>query len=644
MDGAMAWICGFFDTKWAGAEAGGDVVMAFTMFGARAYNHDFDNPMGKPLKFLVQRLLLLTALLAGTACSSFSALRASLHDPVKLPNAGAQAATTSVSPKGEALPNVPLTQEILFRLLAADIAYQRGQWETAYEVTYRLAQQTRDPRLARRAAEMAIGAKRSNEAMAAIKLWHALSPESEDATKYYLGFVLISDNLQAAQPILAQRLKEATPKARGMLMFQTQRLLAATKDKAAAFQMLEALLAPYHGMPEAHVSLAQGALAKGDRERGLQEADKALALKPDFELAALTRAQAASSVEQAMDFLAAFIKAHPDSREVRLAYARMLIAQKKYAEARKIFQELLALQPQDTTVLYSLGLLSAQIKDNAQAEHYLGLYLAALEKQDDAEQDAARVTLLLAQLAEDRGNVGDAIKWLSQIEPQPGQNTTYIAAQIKMAQLLAKQGDLDAARSLLSKAETDGEGDHVQLVLAESQLLREAGQAEAALRLLEAALKRFPKNTALLYDHAMVAETLDQLPTMETSLRKIIVLAPRNAMAYNALGYSLADRNLRLKEARALLEKADKLSPNDAHIMDSVGWVHYRLNNLVEAEQWLRRAYQKRPEPEIAVHLGEVLWVTGRKDEALRFWREAAKKDPKNTTLNNTLKRFKVKL
>ncbi len=587
---------------------------------------------------------LLVALLMGTACTQFATLRASLHEPVQASHGNEKPVTTTVTETGDALPNVPLTREILFRLLAADLAYQRGQWDIAYEVTLRLAKQTRDPRLARRAAEMAIGAKQPNEAMAAVKLWHDLAPQSEDATKYYLGFVLISDNLKEAKPILEQRLKEATPKIRGVLMFQIQRLLASGKDKAGAFALLEELTAPYANTVEAHVALAQGALAKGDRDRAMAEANKALAIKPDFELAALTRAQASENVDQAMRWLVAFIDQYPNSREVRLAHARMLVAQKKYDEARKAFEALLKLQPQDTTTLYSLGILSAQAKDTQEAERYLTLYLDALDKRQDQEHDPGRIMLLLAQLAEERGDMDDAFKWLSQIEPQPGRNAGYISAQIKMAQILAKQGHLADARTKLKNAEADEGDEQVQLLLAESQILREAERAQEAYALLEDALKRFPKNPHLLYDYAMAAEKLDKLSVMETTLRELMTIEPKNQLAYNALGYSLADRNIRLKEARDFIEKANKLAPNDAYIMDSMGWVHYRLKNLKEAETWLRRAYEKRPEAEIAVHLGEVMWVTGRKEEAMKLWRQAAAKEPKNETLKNTLKRFDVKL
>jgi Flp pilus assembly protein TadD len=184
----------------------------------------------------------------------------------------------------------------------------------------------------------------------------------------------------------------------------------------------------------------------------------------------------------------------------------------------------------------------------------------------------------------------------------------------------------------------------VRVLLTEAQLLREAEQSPAAFTLLGDALKRLPNNTDLLYDYAMIAEKANDLVVMEKTLRRVMELAPTNQNAYNALGYSFAERNIRLPEAYTLVEKALSLAPEDPFIMDSLGWVQFRIGKLKEAEDLLRRAYALRPDPEIAVHLGEVLWVRGQKDDAQKFWRDASKKDPKNDTLRTTLARLRVSL
>jgi predicted Zn-dependent protease len=540
----------------------------------------------------------------------------------------------------ETLPSMELTDDLLYKLLAAEFASQRGDWQAAYVATLTLAQQTRDPRLARRATEIALGAKRSEEALAAVRLWRTLSPDSEEASQYYLSFLILGDNLAEAKPMLEERLKAATPQTRNLMMFQVQRLLARSKDKAASFALLEDLLKPYSASPEAHIALAQGALNSGDTGRAREEARAALKVKPDSELAILTLAQVTPEKNDASKVLADFLKRYPKSRDVRVAHARMLVDQKDYEKARTEFQVLLKEQPQDLTTLFALGILSSQVNDLVSAEKYLIAYLDALATQPDEERDPTQALLILAQIAEEKKDPEAALKWLGQIEPGEG----YLGAQIKRAQIYAKRGDIETARKMLQQITPNGEREQTQLILAEAQLLRDANRLKEGMEVLSAGLKRFPDNTDLLYDYAMMAEKENRLDVMETALRKIMKIAPDNQHAYNALGYSLAERNIRLDEAYGLVEKALKIAPEDPFIMDSMGWVQFRLGRLKEAEALLRRAYELRPDAEIAVHLGEVLWVKGQKDDAQQLWRDAQTKDPQNDTLKSTLARFKLSL
>jgi len=543
---------------------------------------------------------------------------------------------------GEHLPAGQLTEDILFRYLSAELADQRGDWEYAYVNMLQLAQQTRDPRIARRAAEVAINAKETDEALAAVRLWRELAPESEEATQFYLTFILIGDDLNEARPLLEARLKEAKTPMLGAAILQTQRLLARARDKAAAFRLLEDVLADYKALPEMHLALAQAAHAAGDAARAAQEARTALSIAPSSDLAALTLAQVLPDKNAALKSLADYLKANPKSREVRLAYARFLVEQKQYDTARAEFVILQKDQPKDLTVLYALGLLSAQRNDLPAAEKYLTAYLNELGAEPDEERDPTQALLILAQIAEQRNDIPGALKWLDQV-PQ-GTPQAYVTAQIRRAQLVGKNGDLESARRVLHDTKASGQEDELQLIAAEAQMLREADRGEEALAVLEEGLKRFPDNTDLLYDHAMMAEKLNRLDVMEASLRRVIEIAPKNQNAYNALGYSLAERNIRLDEAYALVSKALELAPEDPFIIDSMGWVQFRLGRLKEAEELLRRAYTLRPDAEIAVHLGEVLWAQGQRDDARKLWREAGAKDPKNDTLKNTLGRLRVRL
>ncbi|CAN5220283.1 tetratricopeptide repeat protein [soil metagenome] len=551
-----------------------------------------------------------------------------------------QAGATSLVPGPDRLPSVELTEDLLFDMLRAEIAYQRGQWQIAFVTTLGLAQQTRDPRLARRATEMALNSKQTGEALTAVRLWRELAPNSEEARQYYLGFVLLGDSIDEARPVFAQRLSNAKPQARGVLILQIQRLLGRAKDKAAAFAMLENLLEPYGRLAEAHIALANAALANNDFARGRNEASIALRIKPDSELAALSMVQLMPDKADAGNFLTSFLASNPQALDVRAAHARLLIDQKEYARAREEFEVLLKSQPQNLTVLFALGVLSSQANDVKSAEEYLTSYLNVLESNPDEDRDPNQAILLLSQLAEERKDQEAALKWLAKIEP----GEAFLGAQLKRAQIVAKAKDIGGARKILGEIKVDGERDQVQVIIAEAQILRDAARLQESLAVLNAGLDRFPANTDLLYDYAMVAEKLDQLEIMEAKLRKIIELAPTNQHAYNALGYSLADRSLRLPEAFALIEKAMSLAPEDPFIMDSMGWVQYRMGQLKEAEVHLRRAYALRSDPDIAIHLGEVLWVSGKRDDAQKLWRDVEAKDPQNDSLKSTLARLNVRL
>ncbi len=548
---------------------------------------------------------------------------------------------TTEADSEEQLPAVPLSNDVMVRYLAAEIANQRGSWQASYVTMLGLAQQTRDPRIARRAAEIALGARQANEALAAVRLWRQLSPTSDEANQFYLGLVMLGEDLTEAKSLLQQKLEETRPALLGSTVLQIQRLAARARNKAAAFNMLEDLFAPYDKLPEAHIALAQQAAVIGESERAVQEARKAMALNPASELGILTLAQVLPP-EQQPRVVQDFLRANPDSREVRLAYARLLVEDKQYEASKDQFRILLKAKPDDVTVLYALGLLGMQTDNSAEAERYLTRYLKALETSPDEERDPSQALMILSQIAEQRNDLNGALKWLDQVDPVSQQ--TYISAQVKRSQLLAKAGRVTEARTSLHETRAESEDDRIQLLIAEAAVLRTADQSAQGLALLEAGLKQYPDNTDLLYEYAMQAEKMDRLDLMETALRKVMQIAPNNQHAYNALGYSFAERGIRLEEAYALVSKAVSLAPDDPFIMDSMGWVQYRLGRLKEAEALLRKAYSLRPDPEIAVHLGEVLWVIGMQDDARKLWRAASSKDPRNDTLRSTLARLQVKL
>lgn len=543
----------------------------------------------------------------------------------------------------ENLPKAELTDEIFFKVVSAEIAFQRGDFPAAFATTLAVAQQTRDPRLAKRALEMALLAKQPVQAFVASRLWYDYSPESEEATQYYVGFMILNNNLDEIKSLIASRLAAATPKERGLILLQTQRLLARSNDKLAAFNLMEELCKPYSNSLESHLALAQAAHASDNNERALTEAHAALQIDPSSQIAALTLAQASPDVTAALKVLTDFLAKNPAAHEVRRAYAGMLIEQKQYSEARSQLELLAASKPHDSSILYALGVLSIQLKDVASAEKYLIEFVQILEASPDEQRDPTTAYLYLSQLADDRKDGVAALNWLAKIQSYDGKNAAYFNAQLRRVTLMAKYGSLEKARQFLYALSANSD-EKVQVIQLDAELLRNANRAAEAIKLLEEATQTYPKNPDLFYDFAMMAERANRFDDAEQALRRVIEISPENSHAYNALGYLFVERNVRLEEARVLLEKALALAPDDAFIIDSIGWLEFKENHNETALALVQRAYQIRPDVEIAVHLGEILWVMGEQEKAKVIWRAAQKKDPNNVALKSTLERLKVNL
>jgi tetratricopeptide (TPR) repeat protein len=543
---------------------------------------------------------------------------------------------------GESLPNIAVSEQLIQKYLSAELSFQRGDKFAAYSTMMSLARSLRDPRLARRALEFAIAGSLGGEAVKAARLWREIAPQSEEATQAVVGLLISSGRIDEVKTVLAQQLAASSPEALPNTIALLQRQLARVQDRSRAYGLLRELLEPYGDVLDARLTLAQAAMVAGDRATALTEARAALAKHPSSDLVALVLAQIIEDRAESVQSLVAFLQKNPKSREVRLAYARTLIEQNKVAEAKAQFALLLTHHPDDRTTLYALGLMAAQAGEMREAESYLSKYIQTLGDQPDRERDSTQALLVLAQIAEDKNDTAAALKWLEKIEPD--NQGSYISATLRRAMLLAKAKDPEAARALLQQAEVRNDDDRAKLTVGEAQLLRDAGRLDDALRMVADALELNKNNIDLLYEHAMLAERAKQFDLMERELRKLIKVAPDNQHAYNALGYSFADRNVRLQEAFDLISKANQIAPNDPYILDSLGWVEFRLGRLEQALKTLQRAYDIKADAEIAAHLGEVMWKMGRQDEAKKLWRTANDKDPKNETLRATLQRLQIKL
>jgi tetratricopeptide (TPR) repeat protein len=548
--------------------------------------------------------------------------------PAAVP-AGEPAAELPVPEKeADKLPAQELTGQILYQFLLAEIAGQRGQYQLAASALLDLANSTRDPRIARRAADVAFHSRQYDVALDAVRLWLSLEPESQPARQMQSSLLLSSGRIDELGASLARELAMAVPNT-GEVLMRLSRAFARYPDKQAVHRLFNQLTQPYLELAEARFVRAQAELAIGDTNRARSEIDQALVLRPNWDVAALFKAELLPRGSAQLDFLKGWLGANPEAQDVRLAYARILVSEKHYEEARVEFRRLLAANPDSPEMLYAVGILSLQVNDSTEAEQQLKRYV------EIGRGDVNPARFYLGQIAEQAKRPDEAIGWYDQVAA--GEHATQ--ARVRAAQVLLRQNKLDEARARLAAARGTSPDDS-RLVVAEAQLLRDVGRHADAYAFLTKILEARPDDPDVLYETALAAEKLGYLDVMERHLQRLIALKPESPQGYNALGYSFADRNMRLDEAAQLIDRAVTLAPDDAAILDSKGWVLFRQGQLPAALEYLRRAFAKVPDGEIAAHLGEVLWASGRRDEALAVWREAAKAHPTNEVLTATIKRL----
>ncbi len=542
----------------------------------------------------------------------------------------------------EGLPNIALTPPLLLKILAAEIGLQRQQLSTSYATYQDLAVRTRDARLARRATEIALAGRAFEQALASAKLWSELDPASTESQQTVETLQLATGKLKDVEPALTRRL--ATAREQGKLedtYLQLQRTLTRIQDRKEGWALLQRISQPDLDVVAARMARASVAAAADQKEAAATEALAAAELAPKDASAAIAAAQYTQELPdggpRAASQLEGFLRRSPDNQMVGLALGRLYLSEDQFDKARATLERVLQQDPENPQVLYSLAQASYQAKDVAAAQGYLKRYV---ELPESFTRENAPAYLFLSQIAEENNRTAEAITWLEQIQG----GDLYISAVSRRAQLTAREGDFDKARQLIKDTTPRNQRERLALISAEAQVLREAKRYQDAFDLLNAAVAKDPNAPDLLYDHAMAAERIDDIAVMEKSLRKLMELRPDSAHAYNALGYTLADRNQRLPEALELIKKAIALMPDDPQIIDSLGWVYYRLGDMEKALQFLREAYAAKPDVEVAAHLGEVLWTTGARDEAMKVWREASGREPKNEVLRGTLARLNVSL
>ena len=524
-----------------------------------------------------------------------------------------------------------LSSEFIYKYLVGEIAGQRGELNLASKVFLELARSTQDARLAERAAKAAVFGKNQEVALEAAHLWTDIAPDSVEAQQAMTQMLVSIGQLSEAKPHLQKLLAKEDTRANGFLYLNS--LFQHQTDKAAVLALVQELAKPYPKLPEAHFTIATSALALGNSTLAISELQTAEKLRPGWETGAILHGQILfnRSPDSAVSFYRKFLQKYPDASELRLTLARLLVNQKRFDEAKTEFVKLVEASDNNPEVLVVVGLLSFQAMEYADAEKY---FEEALEQNF---KDPDQIYLYLGQIAEKQKRDEQALTWYQKVEP----GDRYLEAQFDIANLVARTDGTDAAIALLDKLQGLSGEQRALVIQAQANLLGRDKRYQEAYDLLEKAVNMLPNSPEIMYDYAMSAERVQRLDVMEQELRKLIEIQPDFAQAYNALGYTLADRNVKLEEARGLIEKALTLSPNDHYILDSMGWVHYRMGKLDKAVDYLRRAYTAQTDPEIAAHLGEVLWAQGKHEEAMRTWEGALRDHPGNEALINTTKKFK---
>jgi tetratricopeptide (TPR) repeat protein len=561
-------------------------------------------------------LLLLTAVLTACATAPQGTAPRSTAPEIRIPADG-----------------VDEQAELVYQILRGELAGQLGDLPQSVTAYLDAAQRSDDPRVAERAARIAVFADDREAALAAAQRWIELAPDNLEAHQYLAVLYVRANDPEAAQPHL-DAIIAATGEMHGGGFLLISSMLSRDVDAESALAALALLVERYPDDAQAHFAYASLAMRAQAHKLAAAAAEDALRLDSGLLDARVLRARAwmaLGQTEQALADLRAAVAEHPGKLELRLAYARTLVQAREYAGALTEFARVYEARPDDSELLYTMGLLSIELKRYEQASGQFERLLETGHRTDEA-------SYYLGRIAEQRQQYKRAIGWYVRVVG----GELQVDAQARIAGSLAKLGRIEEATEHLEllRSQTTDQAALIQLYIAEGQLLGDASRYESAMDLYNRALLLYPANADLLYARALMAERIDRLDLLEADLRTILATDPRNASALNALGYTLADRTDRYQEALDYITRALAERPNDPAIIDSLGWVHYRLGNFEEAEKQLRRAYSMLKDPEIAAHLAELLLVRGQTAEAKGLFRQALEEHPGHETLLELQRRF----
>ena len=520
--------------------------------------------------------------------------------------------------------------DLVFRLLLAEIASQRGELNLASELFLDLAKQTDSALLAERATRLTTYTRNGTIALEASKIWNELNKDSIDAQQALSEILVANNKLNEAKPILQKLLLKEKTRASGFLYLNS--LLSRVQDKKAVLTLVTDLAQPYPKLAEAHFAIAHAAWIIKDQKTYEKELASINQIKPDWEMPILFKGQilAQESAERALAFYSEFLNKYPKSNEVRLEYAKLLTNGRKFNEAKNEFIKLVNTANSSSEITIAVGLLSVELEDYDLAEKY---FLQSLKRNP---KDKDQIFIYLAKIADKKNQNETAITWLNKINNGPH----FIESKLIAAEIIAKKESIDKALIFLNGLKTNSPEENLSLIQSKTSFLTRANRHQEAFQLMQNEASNFAHSPEFKFDYALLADKLHKYDLMEKLLREAIKIKPDYAVAYNALGYSYADRNINLEDAKKYIEVALSIAPNNHYILDSMGWLYYRLGKLDSALSFIQKAYDIQSDPEIAAHLGEILWVQGKKKEAEDIWQLSLQSFPDNEILKETLKRL----
>ena len=569
-------------------------------------------------------ILLLASVLLGSGCQT-------LVSKSPAPEQPAEPSPRPLPYQSKARPPAEIDADLMFDYLAGQIGAQRGDTTTAYEHLLQAARRAKDPVAAAQAARMALKLEEPDKAAEATRLWIEYDPNSLPARQLATILSLRRNEMNEAlkQADAAIKISEATGKD-GFLQLAT---VLASEKLDSKIDLMQQLAQRHPNDERAWYALALVASQRKQFELAHQALDQAKRLKPDWDKPYLLQSQVHNlqgNSQAAEETLRTAARKHP-SPFLLQALGRLLMQQERYEEATEAFQKAHRLDPDNQEILGTIGILGIQTRQWDVARE---AWLKLAESNNDTRQQQA--WYFLGQLEELQEHNDQAIRYYRRVKS----GRFHHDAQLRLAILLGKQGDLDEASKLFRQIRLTRPQQAIQIFITEAQLYKELEKPEHALRIYSEAITANPDNPDLLYARGLLAADMGDIELAERDFKAVLRLSPDDTDALNALGYTLADQTDRLEEAFGYIRRAYEQMPDSAAILDSMGWVLYRMGKLEEALGYLEKASAKLEDGEIAAHLGEVLWMLGRKEEARKVWKKAQEHSPENPKLKQTIQRF----